>query len=238
MNKNLHQLTRYWNEAIALSRELGDIRGLIDQLEALGHAEVLHGEIESAQRHLEEALQLSKGLKSRRGFGKILRTLSLLETYKGNYAKARSLLDDAIDNALELGHRMYYLSYRVHLGHLCVRQANFNEARAILVETLQEYMKDGIEIWVVFSLEGMADLFTRTEQHESAARLIGFSDVTRERSDEPREPIRQADVDKVIATVMEKIGSSAFEAAYDSGMRMTLDEAVAFAFVTCDITSA
>lgn len=234
MDKNLTQLTHYWNEAIALSREIGDIRGLIDQLEALGHAEILHGDTESAQRHLDEAFQLSKELKSRRGLGKILRSLSFIEIFNGNYTKARSLLDEALNNAFELGHRMYYLGYRAHLGHLSVKQGNFNEARSILIETMQEYMKAGIEVWVVFSLEGMANLFARTGQHKSAARLIGFADATRERSNEPREPIKQADVNKVILAVKEKIGSSVFEVVYDSGRQMTLDEAVAFVINTRD----
>jgi predicted ATPase/DNA-binding XRE family transcriptional regulator len=229
LTKNLQQQTRYWSEAIELSRELGDWRGLVDQLEALGQTEVLHGDIASAQGHLNEALKFNKELKPKRGLGKILRTLSFIETYNGNYAKARSLLNDAINNAQELGHQMYYLANRAHLGHLSVRQGNFNEARSIFDETLKEYMKKGIEIWVVFSLEGIAGLFSRTDQHESAARLIGFADARRDSSDEPREPVRQADVDQVITAIVEKIGSSAFEVAYNSGRKMTLDQAVAFA---------
>lgn len=229
LTKNLGQQTRYWSEAIELSRELGYWRGLVDQLEALGQTEVLHGDIASAQRHLNEALKFNKKLKPKRGLGKILRTLSFIETYHGNYAKARCLLNEAIQNAQELGHHMYYLANRAHLGHLSVRQGKFDEARSIFDETLQEYMKKGIEIWVVFSLEGMADLFSRTDQHESAARLIGFADARRESSEEPREPVRQADVDQVVAAVAENIGSSAFDVAYHSGRGMTLDEAVAFA---------
>ncbi|MEJ2758685.1 MAG: hypothetical protein P8046_09420, partial [Anaerolineales bacterium] len=228
-NKNLLQLTRYWNEAIALSREIGDLRGLIDQLEALGHAEVLHGDFESAQRHLDEAYQLSKKLKSRRGLGKIMRSLSLIETHNSNYKKANLFLDKALNITLELGHRMYYLSNRVYLGHLSVQQENFNQARTVLTETIQEFMKDGIEVWVLLSLEGMADLFARTGQTESATRLIGFTDMARERSSEPREPIFQTNVDKVISAVKEKIDSSIFDLAYDSGREMTLNEAVSFA---------
>ena len=226
--KNLQQLSIYWNEAISLSREIGDWRGLIDQLEALGHAEVLHGKIELAQGHLDEALNLSKELKSRRGLGKILRTLSFIETYKGNYAKARSLLDEAIEITFELGHRMYYLSNQVHLGALSVKQEYFNEARAIFLEVIQEFMHDGIEFWVVCSLEGMANLFSRTDKHKDASRLIGFTDAARERSDEPREPIRQADIDKIIADCLAKIGEAKFSDAYGEGKNMTIAEAVAY----------
>jgi len=40
------------------------------------------------------------------------------------------------------------------------------------------------------------------------------------------------DVDRDIAAIIAKIGSSAFEVAYDSGQEMTMDEAVIFALDT------
>jgi hypothetical protein len=45
----------------------------------------------------------------------------------------------------------------------------------------------------------------------------------------PRPRIEQADMDLDIATSKAKIGLSAFDAAYDSGKAMTVDEAVASA---------
>ena len=44
---------------------------------------------------------------------------------------------------------------------------------------------------------------------------------------DPRPSSEQADMDKDIAVIVAKIGSSAFEVAYDSGRGTTMDEAVA-----------
>ena len=46
---------------------------------------------------------------------------------------------------------------------------------------------------------------------------------------DPRPRLEQADLDRDIASINAKIGSSAFEVAYDSGQGMTLDEVVALA---------
>ena len=59
--------------------------------------------------------------------------------------------------------------------------------------------------------------------------MIGWSDATRKEIGAPRLPIEQDDPDRDNAAINAKIGASAFEIAYDSGQKMTLDEAVAFA---------
>ena len=63
---------------------------------------------------------------------------------------------------------------------------------------------------------------------EMAGQLIGWSDALRERIGDPRPPLEQADVDKIIAACVTKVGEAAFSDAYDEGQKMSLDEAVAY----------
>jgi hypothetical protein len=77
-------------------------------------------------------------------------------------------------------------------------------------------------------------LYVLTGKLEAAARLIGWSDANRKDMGDPRPRIEQADLDRDVTTIKAKIGSSAFEVAYDSGRQMTLDEAVALALDTND----
>jgi len=58
--------------------------------------------------------------------------------------------------------------------------------------------------------------------------LIGWA-ATGEKISDKRPYLEQADVDKVIAACLAKLGEVAFSEAYDEGQKMTLDEAVAFA---------
>ena len=51
----------------------------------------------------------------------------------------------------------------------------------------------------------------------------------REKTQDARPNTEQADVDKLIAACLAKMGEVAFSDAYDQGQAMTLDEAVRFA---------
>jgi len=75
----------------------------------------------------------------------------------------------------------------------------------------------------------MADLYITVGKHEISACLIGCADSTREKLLDARFSLDQADVDKIVAACMVKMGEAAFSDAYDEGQKMTLDEAVAYA---------
>jgi hypothetical protein len=64
---------------------------------------------------------------------------------------------------------------------------------------------------------------------EQAARLIGWADATRERILNPRPFLEQANVDKIIAACLTRLGEVVFSDEYDKGKKMALDEAVVYA---------
>jgi len=93
----------------------------------------------------------------------------------------------------------------------------------------------GASIWDVFCRKPSAirngesgdvacDHYHRYKEDVSLMKAIG----------DPRPRIEQADLDRDVTTIKAKIGSSAFDVAYDSGRKMTLDEAVALALDTND----
>ncbi len=218
----------YFKEAVSLFRKAGDLRELQEYLGTLGNFEMLGGDFESAQEHLDEAMQLSQN-PYYKGAMHFLSALGRIESVKGNFERARTLLEKSIADTMELGHRNNYLWDRTHLGHLIVHQGQAAEAREIFLETTREFFKDKNDSGVVFTLEGMAGLSIAVGKPEVAAQLIGWADAMREKIHDTRPLLEQADVDRNIAAIMARIGSSAFEVAYDEGRAMTLDEAVAYA---------
>lgn len=66
-------------------------------------------------------------------------------------------------------------------------------------------------------------------QSQAHAPLIGWADLMRERIQHTRPDIEQANVDKMIAACMARMGEAAFSDAYDQGQAMMLDEAIRFA---------
>jgi predicted ATPase/DNA-binding SARP family transcriptional activator len=222
----------YWEKAIALFRQVDDRSSMASLLCATARFRILlMGDIETAQKNLEEAIQFGPvrgrniaGLWEEASFAK-----SLIALMRGDYEQAAALLEETLVLTEDLGNRMGHLWTRVHLGHIALRAGDLTEARATFAETAQNFHKDGSTIGVVFTLEGLAGLSVAVGKPERAATLIGWTDATREQIINPRPFLEQANVDRDIAAIMAKIGSSAFEVAYDSGREMTLDEAVALA---------
>jgi tetratricopeptide (TPR) repeat protein len=222
----------YWEKAIDLFRQVDDRSSMASLLCATARFRILlTGDIETAQKDLDEALQYGPvrgrnigGLWEEASFAK-----SLIALMRGDYEEAAALLEEIVILAQDRGNRMGYLWTRVQLGHIALRAGNLTEARATLAETAQTFHKDSSTIGVVYTLEGLAGLSVAVGKPEHAATLIGWTDATRERIINPRPFLEQANVDRDISAIMAKIGSSAFEVAYDSGREMLLDEAVALA---------
>jgi len=225
----LAQRFLYWDKAIYLFREVGDQITLANLLGLLGQFRVLHGDFELGEKCVDEALRLWEANRRANIWDNPRVTKSLIASMKGDYEQAETLLRDVMTSAQERGNRMSYLWAEVRLGHLLLRSGNLTEAHQTLVGTAQNFGKDGYSIGVIFALEGMAELFVAVGKPDYAARLIGWTDLMREKIRDTRPEIEQAYVDKVIAACLVKMGEMAFSDVYDEGSKMTLSEALVFA---------
>jgi predicted ATPase/DNA-binding SARP family transcriptional activator len=219
----------YWEEALALFREVGDWRELTDLLGLVSFFRVLEGDIEIAQKYLDEETRLQSLIKNTVRGESAKTAKSVIALMRGDYEQARALLYELATVDDKLGDRTGYLWVRVRLGYVALREGNLIEARRFFAESARDFQKDEDPDGVAFTLEGVAGIFVAVEQPELAARLIGWADATREKIGDPRPFIEQADVDKIIAACLAKMGEVAFSDAYDEGQNMSLDEAVAYA---------
>src|SRR6266498_2151089 len=218
----------YLNEADALLREAGDMRLLAENAAAIGDLEIMNGDFETAQKWLDEAVMLNQNFSNKNLMGNILYTYGKMALVQGDYEQARTSLHESMVILDKSGIWIGQLWSQVLLGYVALREGNITEAHHIFARSIQEFQKDkNTIIGVVFAIEGMASLFVAVDKLEHAARLIGWTDMTREKIGDTRQPLEQADMDRDIAAILMKIGSDAFEEVYDHGRTMTLDEAVA-----------
>jgi tetratricopeptide (TPR) repeat protein len=217
----------YFKKSVALFREAGDQRSLADSLNSISNLLLGNGEIELAQKYLDEAKSLFP-MDEIDIWNQFL-TEGIISLAKGDYEQAHTFLQEALVNAEKLGSRHDYLWAQVYLCYLALRRGNHHKARELFAETVEEFQKNKFMIGFVFTLEGMADLFAAMNNPETAARLIGWADATREDIEDSRPLLEQANVDKVIDACISMIGEAAFSDAYGEGQTMTMDEAVALA---------
>jgi tetratricopeptide (TPR) repeat protein len=83
-------------QALALSRELGDRHGEADCLSSLGNVESYLGDFSAARSLFIQALALSRELGDRHGEAGCLNSLGSVEVYQSNHSSARELLEQSL----------------------------------------------------------------------------------------------------------------------------------------------
>ena len=217
-------------EAVVLFRQTGDWRFLAQTLGILGLAVLSNGDLESAEEFLDEAYEVNQRT-NMSAMEYVLTGKGILCMLRGDYGQARAFLQMNIDNLEKMGNRMGVLWGRARLGYVALHEGSVAEAYQILMDTIEVFHTNGNKNGLTFALDRVASLYAVTDKPEAAAQLIGWSDATRKKIGDPRPRIEQADLDRGVAVIIAKLGSPAFETAYDSGQGMTPDEAVALAFV-------
>jgi len=216
-----------------LFRQVGDWRFLAQTLGILGLTVLSNGDLESAQEFLDEAYEVNKQ-SNNRAMEFVLTGKGILCMLRGEYEQARAFLQKNIVDMEKMGNRMGVLWGRARLGYVALREGSVAEAQQILVDVIENFYADQNKNGLAFTLDKMASVYVVTNKPEVAAHLIGWSDANRKDNGDPRPRIEQADLDRDIDSIRAKIGSLAFDVAYDSGRKMTLDEAVALALDTND----
>jgi predicted ATPase/DNA-binding SARP family transcriptional activator len=219
----------YWEEAVALFREVGDALLLLDFLSSLGTLELLNGDFESAQVRLDESIQINRKMNNQVVTAHFYEAQARMAILNGDFEKGRSFLAEEMVMTQESGDRIMYLWARSHLGHLALRQGNLSEAKDIFIETTGGFFQGNNDIGIIYNLEGIAGLYVASEKPDQAAILIGWSDAAREKIGDRRPPIEQVDVDRDIAACLAKMGKVAFAQAYKEGQPMSFELAVEFA---------
>jgi tetratricopeptide (TPR) repeat protein len=224
------QRVSYWEKAISLYRKAGDFYSMAGFMMQLAYYDVTYNNFESARMRLDAALLLNqqKSLGAERN-SYFLSIVGRISSMNGDYKQARACLQAAVNIAEEQGHRMNVLWHRTNLGYHALREGNITEARDLFAKTARNFQHDKDTGGVVFTVEGMASLYIAVAKLEYAARLVGWADATRKKIGDARPPNEQADVDKIIAACLAKMGEVAFSDAYDEGQKMTLDEAIEYA---------
>jgi tetratricopeptide (TPR) repeat protein len=219
----------HYDRAVKLFGEAGDRRFQADVLCIIGNYRALNGEIDLAQKYLDEASRLIPFERNIDIWGDLQVVKSIIALLHGDQEEACTLLQEALVQFEKLGNQIQCLWITARLGYIALAKNNVKEAHEILVRSTQAFHTNKDNIGVVYSLEGMAGLFVITGNLNIAARLIGWADAKRKEVTELRPGVEQADVDKVVAACISRLGEAIFKGEYDKGQLMTLDEAVELA---------
>ena len=216
------------DEAVAIYRELGDPGGIADALGELGAAQMVAGQSDAARASLEEARELGLRLGERQKASESTMALGLLALLERDIGQARERFENALTTFTDLGD-MYWVAFAERLlGGIDRFEGNDEAAEKRYRASLSVAHQHGILIMIASTLYAFADLAVRRGQPERALRLVGASEVIRERVGEALAMEREM-VGDVAGAARALLDAATSDRLYQEGRAMEPDDAVAYA---------
>jgi tetratricopeptide (TPR) repeat protein len=217
---------RYCEEALALSRELGDPEGEAMTLQQLGQVAVQQEDFARARTYLDGALDIA----TRHGFDGIWALAEWRLGMVALFAKDMRGAGRHIKASLDLSRRqsdeeMVAMSLLM-LGNIDLWQGRLKESRAHLRESLELLRVEGSARSIANLLESLAAVAVAQNEGIRALRLGGAAEGLRKQiAVVPSSPFHR-EISTRLATA--KQGKGAIE-AWKSGSGLTREEAIAYA---------
>jgi len=216
----------YYEESLALWREVGDDRGVARLLNGLGMLAAGQGDHATARTLYEESLAIRRTLGDTWGVANSLHNLGRVLFRQGNYPTANALLKESLAMWRELGDRQNIAMALVNLGFVACSQEEYQSATAYVAEslTIRQELED--KRGIAYALEGFAWLAAARGSGARAARLFGAAEVLRDALGARLPPADRPYYDRMIGAARSAIGDDQFSVAWGEGRAMTLEQAV------------
>jgi len=214
--------------AVDLARRVGDGAALGDVLMTQGLCAQGRGDIEPARLIYEESLALARGLGRLHRVGVITRHLGHIARQQGDGERAGALIQESITIHRELHDVRSLMRDYLALAEVVEQQETPEQAETLFRESLslgRQVREMGI---IAHLFDALARLAAARREPVRAARLAAAAAGVRETyhiagGEDEREPRERG-----LAAVRAELGD-AWEAAWQTGQAMSLEQAIAYA---------
>ena len=159
---------QYFQESLAIAREIGDKRGISWALNGLGAMAHWQGKHEDAIRYYQESLEIAREIGDWPRISGALNNIGLIEGEAGHYDAARKNLLESLDISKRIGRRSGITSSYTNLGGLARAEGQHEEARKYFEEALTIQKEIGDRAGIAASLYGLGSLARMQGNYEEA----------------------------------------------------------------------
>jgi predicted ATPase/DNA-binding XRE family transcriptional regulator len=213
------------DEGLAMSRAAGDRLFVGLALHNLASFAVQQNDEVTARSRIAESRRVWQELGSTGYLSLVPYSLGDLARSRGRYAEAAAHYRESLELIGEAGSPGWRGDCLHSLGHVTHRQGHGRQARAHFAEALLLCRELGDRRGVAESLAGLACLVAETRPLRTA-RLFGSIAVAVEAMGSRLNRSHQADHEHSLATARNRVGDAAFDAAWERGRSLTLEQAV------------
>ncbi len=220
----------HYKECLELARGLRNTQWISASLFGLGLVAYHQGEYAAAQTLLEECLKLCREAEHTFDIPYPLNALGNLANLQGNYTAARIFYEECLALRRELGYKRGVAATLNDMANVRAKQGDYASARTLYEESLTLYRELGNKRGMASVLSGLACLAQAQGQLLTAAHLLSAVETLlaqiHARLDEPQ----LSDKQRTIATLRTQLDALQFDAAWEQGSRLTLEEMIALAY--------
>ena len=225
--KDFDQAEALLKEGLDVYRFLEDEQNIATSLYRLGLVAWARGDYSSAQSLAEDALSLFYHVDSKEGIADSLLVLSYAAVEEGEYRRAQEQVEKAVSLFRELSDQWGIAYTLLGLARVVLLQGN-----AVIAQTLTEESLDiSFELHnlggIASCLEQLAEISAAQEQLVWAVLLWGAAENLRETTAISLESTQEADYERAVNEVRNKLGEDAFRSMWLQGRRMTPEQAIA-----------
>ncbi|MFG3441358.1 LuxR C-terminal-related transcriptional regulator [Nonomuraea sp. NPDC047897] len=222
-------------ELLAESRALGERLGLDPVLAYValynGMIAMFDGDTERAIACYEEALERHRATGDPVGTALALIRLSLAYSFRGDSQAAIALGDECLAVADAHGEGWHKAYMMMALGVDVWRQGDLVRATELETHSLRFNRTVDDPLGVGVNLEVLAWIAAAEGRHERAARLLGILDTVWQAVGAPLSGYGHLAHyhDECVRLTRKALGAAAFDTAFEQGVRLSYDEALAYA---------
>jgi DNA-binding CsgD family transcriptional regulator/tetratricopeptide (TPR) repeat protein len=216
-------------ESLASLRRLEDERGVtFGVLNDLGTLADRQGDTARALDLYEEALSLSQESGDAYGIALALGNMGFTKLVYGDTARSVSLLEESLALFREVEDTMDVAICLVNLGLGVLGNGDHQRAVGLLHESLALACGLGDRLGIAQCIEAMAAVAGAQGKSERAVRLWRAAQALREDLGTPLPADERKILEPYLAAARSRLGEEAWEAAWEEGRKMILEEAVEY----------
>lgn len=218
-------------EALAISKAVGDPQSIATSLRNLGLLENINGNYARSRKLLEQSMEISREL-GPAGITESTWTAIFLGDAALNHshpARARALYEETVVTLRELGD-LNFLAYSVRrLAQLCWLEGRFEEAISLLRESLELNQDVADPRGIVACLAGFAAVAVAREHYARAAQLMGAVEKQLASLGIRLLYMDKMEYDRNLAHLQARSDEPTLKKFWQMGNQLSLDQAIQFA---------
>jgi hypothetical protein len=215
--------------ATDMARRLDDPEVVAGALIALAEWERTRGEVVPARQALKEAADISRSIGDDRALAQALAVHADVEAQDEQWNRSLELSKAALTALGRSDNGLMRTLVSHNMAATLLEIGRAEEAEEIVRADLPAVVGWGLPGVTIETAEIYAPVLIELGRPRPAAVLVGAADAARGRNAFPRHPLAQAELDQPVARARDELSENEWEAAYDEGTRMPVEDALRLA---------